>query len=122
MHVRTAGWYEYYLFKLPGQHELLKDQLIEFWTSDILRRVAIGLCFCLIPILGVFPRLSKPATMLHDVFLLGSLFLASYLVRMHFGGYDNVLIPAYAGVAIYFGMGWGWPCRSSARVRGPGWR
>ena len=71
------------------------------------RSLAIGLCFCFVPILGLLSaareahadRSRRPSA--------GQPVLSRDLARLHTGGYDNVLMPAYAGVAIYFGVGFG---------------
>ena len=40
-----------------------------------------------------------------DVSVLGGLLLAGWFTRFHSGSYSNVRIPAYAGLAIFFGVG-----------------
>ena len=106
MNTLTAGWYEYYVFDLPTQHDIVNSRLVGFWTNDIAQYLAIALCVCVIPFLKIdVATNSKSDRIIKDASILGSLFIASYLSRIHFGGYDNVLMPVYAGIAIYFGIG-----------------
>jgi hypothetical protein len=102
----TDGWYAYYVFDLPAQHDILEVVLVRFWTNDLAKHLAIALCLGVIPFLGIAEERSPKVTrFLQDGAVLGSLFLIAYLPRIHAGGFDNVLMPAYAGVAIYFGFG-----------------
>jgi hypothetical protein len=107
MNSLTDGWYGFYTFYLPAQHDLLEIMLARFWTNDVARHLAIGLTIGLIPFLrlgGAGKR--NGSRTIRDVFILGGFFLASYLPRIHAGGFDNVLMPVYAGIAIFFGIGW----------------
>lgn len=106
MNTLTAGWYKYYVFDLPAQHDIVNSLLVGFWTRDIAQPLAIALCVCVIPFLSVGTATnSKTDRVIRDIFILGSLFMASYLSRIHSGGYNNVLMPVYAGIAVYFGIG-----------------
>ncbi|MCB0190798.1 MAG: glycosyltransferase family 39 protein [Anaerolineae bacterium] len=105
MNASTAGWYQYYVFDLPAQHNVATFMLIEFWTHDVAQPLPIALCISLVPFFGFDTTKSKPNSLIRDVFILGGLLLASYLSRLHAGAYTNVLMPAYAGLSIYFGIG-----------------
>jgi len=106
MNTLTNGWYKFFVFELPGQHEILKTFLVDFWTKDILKQLPVAFCLCMIPFLkfGAGTH-SKSGQTIQDIMVLGALFMASYLSRLHRGGWDNVLMPVYAGIAIYFGIG-----------------
>jgi hypothetical protein len=103
----SEGWYSYYVFNLPRQHPLEWQMLSVYWTYDILRYVGIACAFC---VLCLFIGLSKSqwGDVCFDLFILGSMLLASCFFRLHSGHYANVLFPAYAAVAIYFGIGLSW--------------
>jgi len=106
MNALTDGWYSYYVFDLPAQHAILSSMFSGFWTDDIVRHLPIALTACIIPFLGIGNTSNQKVDRLfQDFLILGSLFLASYLSRLHTGGYDNVLMPVYAAIAIYFGIG-----------------
>ena len=100
MNALTAGWYQYYVFEMPSQHSIESAYLLGFWTRDILQQVGIALGFCLVAAWS-----GRRQRIVADVCILGSLFLVSYLSRIHSGGYNNVLMAVYAAIAIYFGIG-----------------
>jgi hypothetical protein len=104
MNATTDGWYGYYVFDLPTQHEISTALLLRFWTGDI-SHLAVALAFSLFAILNRRGRPGIPERVIQDGLLFGGLLLSSYLSRIHAGGYDNVLMPAAAGIAIYFGLG-----------------
>jgi hypothetical protein len=106
MNTLTAGWYKYYVIDLPLEHHIVNSMFLGFWTNDVAQHLAIALCVCVIPFLNVGAATNfKSNRVVQDILILGGLFLASYLSRIHSGGYDNVLMPVYAGIAIYFGIG-----------------
>jgi len=106
MNSLTDGWYNYYVFDLAAQHGIFNSMLVQFWTDDIAKHLAIALCVCVIPFLSIGADTnSKSERIIQDIIILGSLFLLSYLSRIHPDGYNNVLMPVYAGIAIYFGVG-----------------
>ena len=98
----TGGWYGWYIFSLPRQHAIEAPKIVGFWAGDLL------------PLL-------LPATILLAFFLFGlrrrrvdfwfwvaafaGLIGAAWFSRMHSGGYDNVLLPAHAALAIGAGAG-----------------
>jgi hypothetical protein len=106
MNSLTDGWYKYYVFDLPAQHAIVKHMLTRFFTIDVLQNLPIALLFCVIPFLRTgADKNASSNTITQDAFIIGSLFLASYFSRIHSAGYVNCLMPVYAGIAIYFGIG-----------------
>jgi len=105
MNMLTDGWYKYYVFDLP-QHNVILPLLVGFGTRDIVQPLAIALCVCVIPFTSIGTAAgSRAERVIEDILILGGLFIASCLPRVNVGGYNNVLMPAYAGIAIYFGIG-----------------
>ncbi len=102
--IRTGGWYSYYVFKLPAQHSILPSQFIRFWRQDILRPLPIASAALLF---ALFQRISSSARRWDAFYVALSIggFGAAWLSRLHFGGYNNVLLPAYAVLAVLFGIG-----------------
>jgi hypothetical protein len=106
MNTLTAGWYKYYVFDLPSEHAFQKAMFSRFWTDDVAQHLAIAVCISIVPFLNVGSGTDfKSDRVVRDILIFGGLCLASYLSRLHSGGYDNVLMPVYAGIAIYFGIG-----------------
>lgn len=97
------GWYNYYIFDLPGQHPRIKDMLIDFWTKDIGRPLFIvcflALCYILIQILNS----NKKNVFFYSLITIGMLG-GAWVSRLHSGGVENVLLPAYAAFSLLFGL------------------
>jgi hypothetical protein len=99
----SNGWYYHWLVEIPAGHQLIYTKIISFWTSDILQPLALGF------LVGVFYLLrkyfdNKKKFILYLTFSIG-LILCAWSSRIHLGGYDNVLMPAFWGIAILFGLG-----------------
>ncbi len=99
----TGGWYVYYVFELPSEHSTQWQMLAQFWTKDILVLfVADALAlFYLVVKWRQGDRRSAVFWLLFPAGLLG----AAWMSRLSNGGYNNALIPAYAGLAMLFGLG-----------------
>lgn len=100
----TTEWYKFYIFDLPSYHGIDRYKLVQFWTED-LAKLGIALCFCYAAFAWRRAEESTSERISKDILLFGSLFLASYFTRIHYGSWVNVLMPVYAGIAIYFGIG-----------------
>ncbi|MCU1453249.1 MAG: hypothetical protein JWN46_1395, partial [Acidimicrobiales bacterium] len=101
----SSGWYSRYVFGLPTGHELVPGKYLGFWTQD-LWPVALAAAIGLVGI-GVAWRRStaeRPAIGFYLAVMVG-LVASAYSSRLHSGGFDNVLLPAYGGIAVLFGIG-----------------
>ncbi|HWW43621.1 MAG TPA: hypothetical protein VN180_00990 [Acidimicrobiia bacterium] len=97
----TGGWFSQYTLRLAGQHALITGEYVGFWTHDLLRPLVLAL---VVGGVGLWTyRRGEPGWFWIPV--TGGLVLASYSARLHSGGYNNVLLPAYAAVAIVVGLG-----------------
>jgi hypothetical protein len=101
---RSDGWFSYYVFELPAQHRIQWRELERFWRLDLLGRLpvaaAAAVAFFAVSRFGA----NDPRRLYYPCLAIGTLG-ASLLSRLHSGGYENVLLPAYAGLAIFFGLG-----------------
>jgi hypothetical protein len=97
----TSGWYSQYVFRLAGQHAVATNEYLGFFTHDLLRPLAVML---VVGAVGLRAYRKGDAGW-YWIPVTGGLLLASYSARLHTGGYDNVLLPAYAGVALAAGLG-----------------
>ena len=110
LHLSSQGWFTYYTFILPGQHPFFTPMLLLYWTRDLFLPlpVALLLVSCL-----VFFRLRRGQglrnhgcdPLLLQLTFLGAMLLVSWLGRLHIGGGTNAVLPAYAALALFFGMG-----------------
>lgn len=99
----TAGWFSYYVFTLPAEHGIEQPMLLDFWTHDVLRPLTIAAVLT-----GVFLyRLAarRSGELPFHLALVGGMIGIAWLSRIHSGGYDNVLMPLHAALAIGGGLG-----------------
>lgn len=98
----SNGWYTYYAFDLPGQHPWVWAMLVDFWRLDLAPVIVAG-GVGLIYLLTIW-RDSWRNFLFYGL-LAGAMIGSAWLSRLHEGGYINVLIPAFAMIAITFGLG-----------------
>ena len=100
----SQGWYGYYVFLLSAHHTWGKAAWLSYWAKDLMGPLGPA---CLLALLALFPSLSGISRKNAWFYLLtvGGLVGGSWFSRLHAGGYDNVLLPAYAGIALLSGQG-----------------
>jgi 4-amino-4-deoxy-L-arabinose transferase-like glycosyltransferase len=96
----THGWFKYYVFDLPATHHISETETNAFWTRDLVFPLFGA---CIVAFVWFF-RQSRDLILFYALLLVGGV-LASFLVRIRQGTYVNVLLPAYALLAIVFGLG-----------------
>jgi hypothetical protein len=107
----TDGWYRYYVFNELAQQSWAHQEWVGFWVNDILHRqwpLAILLIAGVVTLTArrkTRPALRSPA-LYHATAVLG-LIGSAWLSRLHTGGYANVLMPAYAAIALAAGLTYG---------------
>lgn len=93
----TQGWFWYYLVTIPAQHLWEWGMLSYFWFVDLFIPLGIlcffALFFCLEQRRALRPDLFFPALLTGGV-------LMGWMARLHTGGYENVLLPTYATLAL----------------------
>jgi 4-amino-4-deoxy-L-arabinose transferase-like glycosyltransferase len=115
---RSDGWFAYYVFDLPAQHRIRWRELDGFWRLDVLARLPVAAAAA-VAFFGVSRfGANDPRRLYYPCLAIGTLG-ASLLSRLHSGGYDNVLLPAYVGLAILFGLGVNESLRSAVARRRP---
>lgn len=100
----SDGWYSYYVFDLPGGHPFFKIMFIGFWWYDIGRNVAVAMAMTIFA-LALQGALRSRRDLGFYLLMAAGMLGASWFARLHTGGYDNVLMPACAYLAIGFGIG-----------------
>lgn len=118
------GWYVYYIYELPGRHRIFPPLseiialaskfdfytiasllLIQSWIVDVLRPLSIACILSLLYFLTpAASGSSKKDRFFYFMVLLGMLGV-SWVSKMNPGGYKNVWLPAFAIIAILFGLG-----------------
>jgi hypothetical protein len=99
----SGGWFTFYLWQVPAGHALIGNAFAEFWLLDILRPLAITVIFGA-AYLGLGPRVEARGDRWFYVLAGAGLVFASWAPRVKDGNYANDLLPAYALVALLFGL------------------
>lgn len=98
----SDGWYYYYVFQLPRYHAIISKNFDTF--PLFIYRLAVALAFSLYFVVAAFFAKDRRPAYFYSLFL-GGLLFASWSVSIREGSFDNVFIPAAAGIAICFGLG-----------------
>ncbi len=102
----SAGWYSFYIFGLLlGQTEWQPSQFVLFFGNDLLLHLPLAIFFCLSFFVFSFRQDTVLPTILKWLSVFAGALAGAFIARMKVGGYDNVLLPAYAAIAILFGLG-----------------
>jgi hypothetical protein len=98
-----AGWFRYYTWELPRSHPFVKHAVLGFWTDDLAPVYAIAAAFGLYYWIAAKPP--RDGARAFQLMAAGGLLACAWTGRLHDGGWPNVLIPAFAALAILFGLG-----------------
>jgi hypothetical protein len=99
----THGWYGFYVWRLPSEHAVAHGSYVGFFTSDLFAPLGIAIVIGVIGLIALRRRDSSGFAFHVSVGV--ALLAAAYSARLHTGGYDNVLLPVYAGIAVVFAIG-----------------
>jgi hypothetical protein len=101
----THGWYNFFTWELLFQHEILEQNKKLFFTHDVQPFWPVALL-----VLAAAPRLLKRENLwmtgFYSVTVIG-MFAGAFSSRLHSGGAENVLMPAFAAAAISAGLSLG---------------
>jgi len=103
----SQGWYSYYVFDLPRQHDPLLIMMFRFWTADLLKPLAPILLLAVLAILRPLLIKDYQRAGFYSLLLAASIGVA-FVGRIHPGGYLNVLIPMHAGLCMLGMIGLGY--------------
>jgi hypothetical protein len=108
----TGGWYAFYVVTLPTEHDVAHRAYVDFFTVDLLRPLPLAMLLGAVALVAL--RRRHDALVFHGL-VGGALLVAAYTARLHTGGYDNVLLPVYADVALLAAIGAGHALRTTER-------
>lgn len=100
----SDGWFWYYLVDVPRAHLMLDDRIRTFWTQDMWH-VALVLGGAVVGAGVLVAR--RPRVGLYYIAVATGLVVSAWIARIHDGGWTNVVIPAFAAVALLFAIGLG---------------
>lgn len=95
------GWFVYYVFTMPSQHPIMPTEFKRFWTRDLLHPLKPALS---ISALALIMLVRQGRKFWPYITLTIGMLAISWLSRLHWGGYDNVLMPSHAALAILTGL------------------
>jgi dolichyl-phosphate-mannose-protein mannosyltransferase len=97
----SHGWYAYYVFREPLLFQWARPVFLTFWTDDLLRPLPIAGTAAAVTLVGLLrTRDESLFWLLATIGMVGG----AYRSRLQTGGYENVLLPAYAVIGIVFGL------------------
>lgn len=99
----TNGWYQFYVLNVLGRHSTgISWDVLWFWVRDLTRPLTVALA-----ITAVYFTAGNHQTKRLLFFLVIAMGMlgVSWAGRLNPGGYNNVLLPAYAVMALLFGLG-----------------
>jgi hypothetical protein len=98
----TDGWFTYYTFEVPRRHATVESMYRDFWRVD-LWKVALIAGGALMGI-GLWVG-RRPRSGLLYLGIAAGMIGSAWASRLHSGGWYNVLIPAYAALALLAPLG-----------------
>ncbi|MFH1144007.1 MAG: glycosyltransferase family 39 protein, partial [Candidatus Eisenbacteria bacterium] len=111
----TDGWYGYYVFDLPRQRWLATPRigkLIGFWSADLIGALSLTASAAVLYLLRVVHEWDRgslrgdaPARAAFYWLFTAAMIGAAWISRAESGGHANVLLPAFAALAVLGGLG-----------------
>lgn len=101
----TNGWYNFFVWELLFQHDIVEANKTRFFTHDLLPFWPVALL-----ILSAAPQLLRRERLWMTGFyssVIVGLTAGSFTSRLHSGGAENVLMPVFAAAAIAAGLSLG---------------
>ena len=103
---RSGGWYRFYVFQEVGGLGWARHQIPRILPDDLLAPFGIALLLTLAAALLTPPRPRSRTTSFYALATAGMVLFSGY-IRMHRGADVNALLPAYAWIAVLFGIALG---------------
>lgn len=97
----SNGWYFFWNFYLPATHHWIWNRAITFWTVDILPYYSISFA-CIFSLILIEKREALRNDLSYFIFLFFGTMISSYFLRLHYGGFLNVLIPFVFAISVFF--------------------
>ena len=104
MDSRTGGWWSYFIFRLAWQHDVYGPALWRFWRYDIGRTMPVAMIVATVFAARALRHGDDRSTATFYTGLVAGALAGSWLLRIYYGS-ANVLMPAYAALAIALPIG-----------------
>lgn len=105
LQLASDGWYGYFLFGQYASHGFVDRWWLAFWTEDLALHFGPATALALVATAADLRDRRRFA--FHALVGAGMIGMA-YASRVHLGGYANVLMPAYAWIAVLAGLALAW--------------
>lgn len=111
LNASTDGWYGYYVFNELAGQPVAHQLWVGFWVDDVLHQLwplvtlILGGGVALAWRAKALPAIGSPSA--YYASAAAGLIGSAWVSRLHSGGYVNVLIPAYAAIALLAGLTYG---------------
>jgi hypothetical protein len=105
LNASTGNWYGYYVFSELIHQPVAQPEWIKFWTHDVLHQ-EWPLVILIVAGTAVLARRAQSPPLYYLIAAIG-LLGSAWVSRLHTGGYLNVLMPAYAAIALLAGLAYG---------------
>lgn len=96
------GWFTYYVFKLPGNHGLITDNIVVFWTSEILGGFTIAAFLAVVVLVSKY--IDERRNFWFYICAGSGLIGAAWFSYIHDGTFLNNLIPLHVFLAFSLGL------------------
>jgi hypothetical protein len=103
LEVATGGWYRFFVAELYPRHHWVPSEVSGFLVHDLWQVLPVGVVLTVVSTTAELRR--RPLIPLAPA--MAAMILAAWLSRLHDGGAANVLMPAYAAVALGSGLALG---------------
>jgi len=107
----SDGWYRYYVFSELASQPWAQPVWVSFWTHDIWRQqwplVVLVVTGGATSAWRARRRIALRSPVLYHLAAASGLIASAWISRLHTGGYANVLMPAYAAMALLAGLAFG---------------
>jgi len=104
LNVIHDGWFFYYFLTLPGRQGIIKSMLLNFWTQDLFLPIPVAFTGCILYLCFEWGQATQGSRLYFFLMAVGMI-LGAWLSRLNAGGWNNVLMPAYAAISILFSLG-----------------
>jgi hypothetical protein len=94
----TDGWFSFFVFEMPRSHGAQQDRVLGFFTDDLVP--VLPLVACAAALCAARWRAGRRREAWFLAAFGGGGLLTSWLSRVHAGGYDNVLLYAFAASCV----------------------
>ena len=98
----SDGWFNFFVFKVPSGHGLEQKYIVGYWKGDMFKSLT-ALCLASIWVLAGWCVTDRRTALRYGALASGFI-ICSYISRIHWGGYMNVLMPMHLCLALMTGL------------------